>query len=101
MVVLRVRFGRKQPRFSSGTGALSAGARRKLALPRQRVGDDGGEVIETRLPFERSPDALGGRNDPNRVARPPVRELDLEVDARDALHRLDNLEHGETVASRN
>ena len=62
------------------------------------MADDGLQIIEMRLPFERGPGTVGGRDDVGRIARPPASELDLEVDAGDALHGLDHIEHGKATA---
>src|SRR5262245_4343439 len=51
-----------------------------------------------RLPIERGPGTVGGRDDAGRIARPPARELDLEVDAGNALHVFDHVEHGKATA---
>jgi hypothetical protein len=56
------------------------------------------QVVEMRPPFERRAGTVGGRDDLCRVARPPVGELDLEVDAGDAFHGLDHFEHGKATA---
>src|SRR5262245_41510947 len=76
----------------------SAGARQKLALPCQRVANDGLQVIEMRLPFEQRAGPVGSRHDLCGVAGPPARECDLKVDAGDPLYRLDDFEHGKTTA---
>src|SRR6185369_17931752 len=70
----------------------------KPALPCQRVRDDGREIVVSRLPSERRTRALACGHDLRRIARPASRELDLDIDARDPLHRLDHVEHGETAA---
>ena len=62
------------------------------------MADDGLQIVEMRLPIERGPGTVGGRDDAGRIARPPARELDLEVDARYALHGLDYVEHGKATA---
>src|SRR5262245_43708379 len=72
---------------------MSAGAPRKPAFPRQRVGDDGFQIVKARLPSERGMDALAGGDDVRWVARPARGELDLEIDARDALDGFDHLKH--------
>ena len=54
---------------------------RKLALPGQRVRDDGLQVVEMRPPFEGRTDKVGRGNDVGGVARAPAGELDLEIDA--------------------
>src|SRR5262245_112541 len=69
----------------STSSQRSTGARQKLALPCQRVAHDGLQVVEMRLPFEQRTDTVGSRHDPCGVASTPVRERDLEVDARDPL----------------
>src|SRR5262249_47207569 len=51
-----------------------------------------------RLPIERGPGTVGGRDDAGRIARPPARDLDLEVDAGDALHVFDHVEYGKATA---
>src|SRR5262245_24964378 len=57
-------LSRRAP-FSSGTNLqMSAWARQKLALPRQRVAHDAFQVVEMRLPFEHSTGAVGSRHDP-------------------------------------
>src|SRR5262249_25235805 len=85
-------------RFSVGRRvARSTGAGQKLALPCQRVPNDGLQVVEMRLPFEQRTSTVGSRHDPCRVASPPAGESDLEVDARDPLYRLDHFEHRETT----
>src|SRR3989442_2728083 len=73
-------------------------ALRKLKLPCKRVGDDGLQIMKTRLPFERGTDKIGGGDDVCRVARPAARELDLEIDAGDLLYGVDYLPHGESPA---
>ena len=49
-------------RFSSGIGelAMPSGAFRKLALPYQRVTDDGLRIVKMRLPFKRVAGAVAG-----------------------------------------
>jgi hypothetical protein len=49
---------------------------RKLALPCQRVGDDGLQIVKARLPSERGTDSVTGGHELCRVARPPQCELD-------------------------
>jgi hypothetical protein len=56
----------------------SVAALRKAALPRQRVGDDGRQVVELRLPSERGTDAVGRRYDLGGIAGPAARELTLK-----------------------
>src|SRR6516162_11076090 len=51
-----------------------------------------------RLPIERGPGTVGGRDDAGRITRPPARDLDREVDAGDALHVFDHVEHGKATA---
>jgi hypothetical protein len=51
-----------------GGGRLSAGTFRKLALPCQRVSDDGLQIVKARLPSERGTDSLAGGHDLCRVA---------------------------------
>src|SRR5262245_54853991 len=75
----------------SARPAMSAGAPRKPAFPRQRVGDDGFQIVKAWPPSERGPDALAGGADVRRVARPARGELDLEIDARHALDGFDHL----------
>src|SRR5712692_10544000 len=70
----------------------------ELALPGERVRDDGRQVVELRLPRERRPDAVGGGDDASRIAGPALGEVDLEVDARYALDGVDHLEHREAAA---
>src|SRR5262245_60589476 len=77
----------------SARPATSAGAPRKPAFPRQRVGDDGFQIVKARLPTEGGMDALAGGDDVRRVARPARGELDLEIDTRHALDGLDHLQH--------
>jgi hypothetical protein len=62
------------------------------------VVDDGFQIVKTRLPFERRPDAIAGGDDVCRIARPAAGELDLEIDAGDALYRIDHLEHRKATA---
>ena len=49
-------------RFSSGIGelAMPSGAFRKLALPYQRVTDDGLQIVKMRLPFKRVAGGVAG-----------------------------------------
>src|SRR5260370_14761779 len=57
---------------------------------------DRSQVVEMWLPFEHRACALGSRHDARGISRPPGSELDLEIDAGDALDRLDDFTHGET-----
>ena len=87
-----------QVRNPQARPTASAPALQKSALPCQRVRDDGGEIVELRLPSERGRDAVACRDDLRRIARPAAGELDLEIDAGDALDRIDHLEHRKAVA---
>jgi len=69
---------------ADSAGLQSTSTFRKLALPCQRVADDGFQIVKTRLPFERRADAVAGGDDLCRIARPAAGELDLEIDAGDA-----------------
>ena len=62
------------------------------------MGDNGRKVVETRLPAERRPDPLAYRDDLGGIACPPRRLLDLEIDFRDVLDRLDDFQRRETAA---
>ena len=44
----------------------------ELALPGERMGDDGVEIVQLRLPAEHHPDALGAGDDRGRIAGPAV-----------------------------
>ena len=57
-------------------------ARHELAFPGERVADDGRKVVETRPPAERCAQLRGIGHDPGRIAGPPRRDFDLEIDAR-------------------
>ena len=96
----RTAFAQAGGAFSSRISKLqaSAGAPGKLALPRQRVRDDGLQIVKARLPSERGADLVAGGDDLCRVARPPRRDLDLEVGARHALDGLDHFQHGKAAA---
>ena len=62
-------------------------------FPRKRVGYDGVDVVELRLPAEFRPGALGIGDDRRRIARPPAADAHVEIVADDALHRVDHLQH--------
>src|SRR5262245_7667965 len=79
-------------------GCPSSGAFRKLALPCERVDDDGLQIVKARLPYESGTDPVARGHDLCRVARPPRCELDLEVDARNTLDSVDHVQHRKTAA---
>jgi hypothetical protein len=58
------------------------------------VTNDGRQIVETRLPFEHTADAVAGGDELGRVARAAAGTLDLEVDAGDALYALDHFQYG-------
>jgi len=64
---------------------------------RQRVVNNGSQIVKTRLPFEGRTDKVAGGDEARRVARPAGRELDLEIDAGHAFHGLDHFQHGEAT----
>ena len=70
----------------------------EFAFPSQCVGDDGGKIVEARLPAERRPGLPAIGDDPRRIAEPPRRDFDFEVDTGGALDRFDHFEHREAVA---
>jgi|SRR5258708_5806272 hypothetical protein len=49
------------------------------SLPRQRVGDNGLQIVKTRLPFERRIGTVAGGDEVRWVACAAGRELDLNV----------------------
>src|SRR5262245_28594126 len=53
----------------------------QLALPGQRMPDDGRQLVELRLPAEHAARAIGARDKLRRIAGAATRKLDLEVDA--------------------
>src|SRR5215203_4807184 len=67
-------------------------ARLERALPGERLGDDLAQIVALRPPAELGADAVGARHDRRRVAGPPARDHDREIDARDLLHHVDDLE---------
>src|SRR6202048_1343030 len=69
-----------------------------LALPGERMLDNGWEAGEPRLQFQHRPRAIGGRNDLRGIARAPPGELHLEILAGHALDGFDHFEHGEAAA---
>jgi hypothetical protein len=56
--------------------AASPGAFQKLALPCQRVADDGLQIVKVRLPSERDADAVASGDELGRIARPAAGEFD-------------------------
>src|SRR5438105_4023389 len=52
----------------------------QLALPGERVGDYGCEIVELRMPFENRARAIGSGDDLRRISGPPAGELDCKVD---------------------
>src|SRR5687767_3379464 len=75
-------------------GAALSGrdGRGKPALPRERVRDNRVEIVELRLPAEQGANTLRAGHDRSRIAGPPLRQLDLEILAGDALDRIDHLQ---------
>src|SRR5512132_3299769 len=84
----------RSPRTKLRPEMCSAAALRQAALPRQRMGDDGRQVVELRLPSQRGTDAVARGDDLCGIAGPAARELDLEVGAGDPFHGLDDVQHG-------
>src|SRR5689334_17968257 len=90
-------------RFVSGPFALIPPSNlRGLALgeatlPGEGLLDDGREVVVARRPAKPLADAVGPGDERGRVARPPWRDADREVDPGHALHHLDHLEHREAA----
>jgi len=70
--------------------------RAELALPGERVGHDGGKIVELRLPPEQFAGAVGIRHDLRRVAGPRAGALDPKIDAG---HALDGGSTGQWSAS--
>src|SRR6516164_847247 len=94
----RARTADQRRAADRGDGCLSAGAFRKLALPCQRVSDDGLQIVKARLPSECGTDSVAGGHDLCRVARPPRCKLDLQVDARDTLDGVNHVQHRKATA---
>ena len=92
--------GARPGRFSDGIArpVMAVGALRKLALPCQRVGNNGLQIVKMRFPIESGADAIAGGDELGGVARAAPGELDLEIDAGDALHALDHFQYGKTAA---
>src|SRR3569623_2039149 len=65
----------------------------QLAFPGERMRDDRVEVLELRLPVEARMDALDIGDQRRRIAVAARRDVDLEVDAADALDRRAPLAH--------
>src|SRR5512133_3704235 len=59
---------------------------------------DAFQVVEMRLPFEHSADAVGSRDHPCGISQAPAGELDLEVCTGEALDHVDHFEHREAAA---
>src|SRR5215813_6359719 len=93
-------FAQTSPLFKrkSTSSQTSPGVGQKLAFPCQRVAHDVFQVVKMWLPFEHSAGAVGIRHDPCGISPPPRGDLDLEIDPRDALDRVDHLEHGKAAA---
>ena len=62
------------------------------------MGDDGLQIVKARLPSERGTDSIAGGHDLCRIACPPRCKLDLEVDARDPLDGVDDVQHRKAAA---
>src|ERR1035441_4416484 len=70
---------------------------RELAFPGERGSDNGRKIVEAWLPAKRRSRLPRVGNDPRRIALAPRHDLDLEINARDALDGLDNVEHRKAV----
>src|SRR6266566_2324393 len=70
----------------------------ELLLPFQRIRDDGGEIVETRLPAQHAAGACTIGNNLRGVAGAPWRALDEEVDVGNALDGIDDLKHRKAAA---
>ena len=62
------------------------------------MGGDGVEIVVARRPVEHRADAAGVGDHGHDVAGPARRILNREIAPRDALHRLDGLQHGIAAA---
>jgi hypothetical protein len=61
------------------------------------VGNNGSQIVKTRLPFEDRMGTVAGGDKAHWVARPTGRKLDLEIDAGHAFHGFDHFQHGEAT----
>jgi hypothetical protein len=70
--------GARPGRFSDGIArpVMAVGALRKLALPCQRVGNNGLQIVKMRFPIEGGADAIAGGDELGGVARAAAGELD-------------------------
>jgi hypothetical protein len=70
--------GARPGRFSDGIArpVMAVGALRKLALPCQRVGNNGLQIVKMRFPIESGADAIAGGDELGGVARAAAGELD-------------------------
>jgi hypothetical protein len=73
-------------------------ARHEFTFPSERMSNDGRKMVETGLPAECRPCLAGIGNDPRGIAAASRRNLNLEIDARDTLNRLDHFKHRKAVA---
>ena len=69
-----------------------------LLVPLPRAGDDLVQLGKPRLPSELGLDLLRTRHEHRRIARPSLTFLNNDRPSRHAAHRLDHLEHGESLA---
>jgi hypothetical protein len=67
-------------------------------FPFERLAHDLVDIDMLRLPAETLPDAVGARDEGGRVPRPTARQANREIDARNFLHGLDDLEDGKSPA---
>src|SRR5262249_31311170 len=70
----------------------------QFLFPSESVSNDGGEIIVLWCPPEHRASAFGSCNDPCWIARSARCDLDLEVDAGNALDHFNHLTHRETMA---